>query len=40
MEFSRVYWSDIWWRRGKLNAQLKALLYKDIKFTQLDDTIK
>ena len=39
MEFSRVYWSSIWWRRGDLNTQLKALLYKDIKFIQLDDTI-
>jgi len=25
--------------RGDLNTQLKALLYKDIKFIQLDDTI-
>ena len=39
MDFSRVHWSSIWWRRGELNTQLKALLYKDIKFIQLDDTI-
>jgi len=21
MEFSRVYWSSIWWRRGELNPR-------------------
>ena len=38
-EFSRVYWSSIWWRRGELNTYPKPLLYIDIKFIQLDDTI-
>ena len=26
LDVSRVRWSGIWWRRGDLNTQLKALL--------------
>jgi|GEM_PF-3081744 len=40
MEFSRVHWSSIWWRRGgELNTQLKALLYKDIYIYKSADTV-